>query len=68
MHIAKLRVRDETGLVPAGRYFQQLATSLRGANAREQTRSALLDAEDRDLEACYRRASAARLSHFEQRA
>ena len=50
MHIAKLRVRDQTGLVPAGRYFEQLAKNLRTANAREQTR----EADDRALEALHR--------------
>jgi hypothetical protein len=55
MHIAKLRVRDETGLVPAGRYFEQLAKNLRTANAREQTR----EAEDRALEALHRHSSRA---------
>jgi hypothetical protein len=60
MHIAKLRVRDETGLIPAGRYFEQLAKSLRTANAREHTRIVRDDAGDRGLEALYRRASAAR--------
>jgi hypothetical protein len=43
MHIAKLR--DETGLVPAGRYFEHLAKILGGANARERTRGG--DADDR---------------------
>ena len=62
MHVAKLRVQDEMGLVPAGRYFEKLAKNLRTANVREQTRSAMLDADDRDLEASYRRASAARLA------
>jgi hypothetical protein len=57
MHIAKLRVRDETGLVPAGRYFEQLAKTLRTANAREQTR----EAEDRTLEALHRHSSRASL-------
>jgi hypothetical protein len=51
MHIAKLRVRDETGLVPAGRYFGQLAKNLRTANTREVTRRANGDAQDRALEA-----------------
>ena len=57
MHIAKLRVRDETGLVPAGRYFEQLAKNLRTANGRDQTR----EAEDRALEALHRHSSRASL-------
>jgi hypothetical protein len=55
MHIAKLRVRDETGLIPAGRYFQQLAKTLRTANAREQSRQA----EERSLEGLHRHSSRA---------
>jgi hypothetical protein len=33
MQVAKLRILDTHGLVPAGRYFEQLAKSLRAANA-----------------------------------
>jgi hypothetical protein len=47
MHIAKLRVRDETGLVPAGRYFEQLAKNLRTANAREDGHSVALVTQNR---------------------
>jgi hypothetical protein len=57
MHIAKLRVRDETGLVPAGRYFEQLAKNLRTANGRNQTR----EAEDRALDALHRHSTRASL-------
>ena len=58
MHVTKLRASTGAGgLVPAGRYFEQLAQNLRTANAREHTRRA---AEDRELEDLYRRASAAR--------
>lgn len=33
MHVAKLRIpTGETGLVPAGTYFQRLASALREAN------------------------------------
>lgn len=56
MQVAKFRARqDELGLVPAGRYFQQLAQGLRDANAREAELQAKLDAEDARLEARYRR-------------
>lgn len=35
-HVAKLRLpADDNGLVPAGTYFQRLATALREANERE---------------------------------
>jgi hypothetical protein len=61
MQVTKLRASsDANGLVPAGRYFAQLSRNLRIANAREQTRSAKVTAEDRELEVLYRRASAAR--------
>lgn len=61
MQVTKLRASTgATGLVPAGRYFEQLSNNLRTANAREQTRSASARAEDRELEGLYRRASAAR--------
>ena len=53
MHIVKLRVSDETGLIPAGRYFEQLAKTLRAAN--ERASSSQREAEDRDLESTYRR-------------
>lgn len=59
MHVSKLRI-ERNGLVPAGRYFTALAQSLEDANEREAERRERLDAEDRRLEARYRRASAAR--------
>lgn len=66
MRVEKLRgSADETGLVPAGQYFAKLARSLEHANARENARRAELDAEDRRLEARYRRASASRSNTFE---
>ncbi len=61
MQVQKLRYGvDDNGLVPAGRYFEKLAKELRAANAREHERQEKLDAQDRRLEARYRRASAAR--------
>lgn len=62
MHVAKLRTR--TGLVPAGCYFEQLAKNLSDANTREAARRAELDAEDRELEALYRRSSASRANVY----
>ena len=59
MQVSKLRVSAD-GLVPAGAYFANLSRNLRDANAREDVRRAQLDHEDRDLEARYRRQSAAR--------
>lgn len=61
MRIEKLRgAADDTGLVPAGAYFARLARGLAEANERESAMREKLDAEDRRLEARYRRASAAR--------
>jgi hypothetical protein len=60
MQIAKLRVADENGLVPAGAYFKQLASGLRDANGRETARRETQDAEDHKLEARHRRMSASR--------
>jgi hypothetical protein len=61
MQVTKVRASsDANGLVPAGRYFEQLSKTLRTANAREQTRSAKGNAQDRELEGLYRHASAAR--------
>jgi len=58
MQLTKLRMAN--GLVPAGRYFAHLAQGLVEANAREAARREQLAAEDRKLEARYRRAPAAR--------
>jgi len=63
MHIAKLRTRDEQGLVPAGRYFEGLAASLREANARDAQRRerkiAPRTVEERDRSASAGRTGAA---------
>ncbi|HYD89669.1 MAG TPA: hypothetical protein VEA80_19465 [Vitreimonas sp.] len=65
MRVEKLRdAADDTGLVPAGHYFARLARNLQHANAREHAKRLKLDAEDRRLEASYRRASAARGNTF----
>jgi hypothetical protein len=60
MQVAKLRIAGDSGLVPAGAYFKRLAADLREANAREAELREELDAEDRELEALYRGASASR--------
>ena len=41
MQVVKLRVANDNGLVPAGRYFARLAEDLRAANARA---AAIVDA------------------------
>lgn len=67
MRIEKLRgAADDNGLVPAGAYFARLARGLAEANEREAAMREKLDAEDRRLEARYRRASAARSNTFVQ--
>jgi hypothetical protein len=68
MHVAKLRARTENGLVPAGRFFQQLANDLRDANARDAARQAEMEAEDRELEALYRRSSGSRANVYAEAA
>jgi len=69
MQVTKLRVTaDDAGLVPAGHYFARLARNLDTANAKERKRRAELDAEDRELEALYRRSSALRSNTYEREA
>jgi len=60
MRVEKLRGADDTGLVPAGHYFARLAHSLEHANRRETAQRVRFEAQDQQLEASYRRASAAR--------
>lgn len=61
MQVTKLLAcADAHGLVPAGAYFTNLSRKLSDANARENVMRERLDQEDRDLEAQYRRRSAAR--------
>ncbi|QGZ96925.1 hypothetical protein [Terricaulis silvestris] len=67
MQITKLRNSEETGLVPAGAYFKRLAADLQKANATEAARQDDLDAEDRALEAIYRRRSASRENTYSHR-
>lgn len=64
MQVAKLRVSEDAGLVPAGAYFKRLAADLAKANAAEAARQDDLDAEDRALEAIYRRRSASRANTY----
>jgi hypothetical protein len=65
MNVNKLRVSaQDQGLAPVGRYFEKLAQNLRDANAQEEARREKLEAQDRRLEARYRRASAARGANY----
>ena len=65
MQVNKLRFANAAdGLVPAGRYFEKLAAELRDENERTAQRQRVLDAEDRELEQLYRRASASRSNTY----
>lgn len=65
MRVEKLRgAADDSGLIPAGQFFAKLARKLEAANGRETAQRSKLDAEDRRLEASYRRASASRSNTF----
>ena len=68
MQVDKLRVTNADGFVPAGQYFKLLANALREANAVEAARQEKLDAEDRELEALYRRRSASRANTYAEMA
>ena len=64
MQVTKLRgAADANGLVPAGQFLAQLAAKLEDANFEAALREAELDAEDRTLEATYRKRSASR-THY----
>jgi hypothetical protein len=64
MQIKKLRIAKDAGLVPAGAYFKRLAADLANINAAEAARQDTHDAEDRALEAIYRRGSASRANTY----
>jgi hypothetical protein len=57
MPVTKIRSADDNGLVPAGAYFARLADTLSAVNAREAASQE--QAEERKLEARYRRERAA---------
>ncbi len=61
MQVMKLRAKAD-GLVPAGAYFADIAAKLEEINAREAALREEFDAEDRTLEAMYRKRSAARVT------
>lgn len=53
MHVTKIRITDESGLVPAGAYFARLAKDLSAAAATEKA-----EERKRKVEARYRCAAA----------
>jgi hypothetical protein len=70
MQVTKLRVANDNGLVPAGRYFARLADNLRASNASAAAVVDEYEAQERKLEARYRRrrAPAARVRASEHHA
>ncbi len=60
MQVTKLRVANELGPVPAGRYFEHITQNLRAANAANEAQRAREEEREQRLEARYRRASASR--------
>ena len=71
MQVTKLRVANDNGLVPAGRYFARLADNLRAANERAAAIVDEYEAQERKIEACFRkptRKAAARTPTQEQHA
>lgn len=47
MQVIKLRIANDNGLVPAGRYFARLADGLREANARAAAVVDIYDEQER---------------------
>ena len=60
MQVTKVRIADDSGLVPAGLFFQKLASGLRDANAQTAAQLEREEARERRLEERCRRASAGR--------
>jgi hypothetical protein len=60
MQVMKLRAKA-SGLVPAGAYLADIAAKLEEMNACDAALRDDLDEEDRELEATYRKRSAARV-------
>ena len=50
MQVTKLRVANDNGLVPAGRYFARLAEGLRDANERAAAIVDVYEEQERTLE------------------
>jgi hypothetical protein len=59
MLVTKLRISGDNGLVPAGRYFAQLAENLRANNVRDAAALEKAEAQERRLEMRYRKSAAA---------
>jgi hypothetical protein len=53
MQVTKLRVANDNGLVPAGRYFARLAEGLREANERAAAIVDVYEEQERRLERRY---------------
>ena len=55
MQVTKLRIANDNGLVPAGRYFARLAEDLRAANERAAAVLDVYEEQERKLETRSRR-------------
>ena len=54
MQVTKLRIANDNGLVPAGRYFSRLAGALREANERAAAVVDTYEEQERKIQARYR--------------
>ena len=53
MQVTKLRIANDNGLVPAGRYFYRLSEALRKANERAAAVVDTYEAQERKIQARY---------------
>jgi hypothetical protein len=58
MQVTKLRIANDNGLVPAGRYFSRLSEALREANERAADVVDIYEQQQRKRQTRHRRASA----------
>lgn len=58
MQVTKLRIANDNGLVPAGRYFSRLSEALREANERAADVVDIYEQQQRKLQTRHRGASA----------
>jgi hypothetical protein len=54
MQVTKLRIANDNGLVPAGRYFSRLSEALREANERAADVVDIYEAQERKVQARHR--------------
>ena len=68
MHVTKLRIANDNGLVPAGRYFSRLAGALREANEHTAAVIDKYEEQERKIQTryCGKAASPVPTSHARQ--